>query len=251
MKLKDKVIVVTGGAGLIGAAFCRAISAEGGIVVIADVDVDSAQNISDLIPNSTAIQLDINSKSSIEAVIVNLHKKYKKIDAVVNNAYPRNKNYGKHFFDVTYEDFCENLNINLGGYFLTSQLFAKFFKQQNYGNIINISSIYGVIPPRFDIYVDTKMTMPVEYAVIKSGLIHLTKYMASYFKSDKIRVNSISPGGVANGQPESFLKKYANYCNSKGMLDPQDLVGALIFLLSDDSKYIHGQNIIIDDGFTL
>ena len=95
------------------------------------------------------------------------------------------------------------------------------------------------------------MTSPVEYAVIKSGLIHLTKYMAKYFKGKNIRVNSISPGGIYDKQDKNFLKKYKEKCLNKGMLDKKDLTGTLIYLLSDMSSYVNGQNIIVDDGYVL
>ena len=141
--------------------------------------------------------------------------------------------------------------MNLGGYFLTSQFFAKYFYEQGYGNIINLASIYGVIAPRFEIYDNTPMTMPVEYAAIKSGLIHLSKYMAKYFKGKNIRVNTISLGGIEDKQPEAFLKAYKEFCLNKGMLNPNDIAGTLIYLLSDLSKFVNGQNIVVDDGFTL
>ena len=141
--------------------------------------------------------------------------------------------------------------MNLGGYFLTSQQFIDYFKQQGNGNIINISSIYGVVTPRFEIYKDTDMTTPIEYAAIKSALINLTKYMSKYFKGSNIKFNSVSLGGILNNQPQSFLSAYKSYCNDKGMLDPEDINGVIIFLLSNSSRYINGQNIVIDDGFTL
>ena len=106
-------------------------------------------------------QMDITSKDSVNSAIISIITKYNKIDALVNNAYPKNKNYGNHFFDVSYNDFIDNLGMNLGGYFLTSQQFAKIFYKQKYGNIINISSIYGVIAPKFEIYENTLMTTPV------------------------------------------------------------------------------------------
>ena len=134
---------------------------------------------------------------------------------------------------------------------MTSQQFAEYFKVQGYGNIVNISSIYGVVAPKFEIYENTVMTMPVEYAAIKAGLINLTRYMAKYFKKMNIRVNALSPGGILDKQPESFLDAYAAQCLNKGMLDKSDLSGTLIYLLSDMSKYVNGQNIIVDDGFTL
>jgi NAD(P)-dependent dehydrogenase (short-subunit alcohol dehydrogenase family) len=95
------------------------------------------------------------------------------------------------------------------------------------------------------------MTVPVEYAAIKAGIIHLTRYLAKYLKSKNIRVNCISPGGILDSQPKVFLKKYKEKCINKGMLDAKDLNSALDFLLSSDSKFVNGQNIIIDDGFTL
>lgn len=255
--IDKKIIVITGGAGLLGNAFCEIIIQNGGISVIADLDEKKGLKVEKEFKdkfNSENVfyhKLDITSKASINELIKKLIEKYGKIDALVNNAYPRNKNYGRHFFDVEYGDFCENVNMHLGGYFLMCQQFAKYFKEQGFGNIINIASIYGVIAPKFEIYENTQMTTPVEYAVIKSGIIHLTKYLAKYLKGTGIRVNSISPGGILDNQPEIFVKKYNSYCSTKGMLDAQDIVGTLLFLLSDESKYVNGQNIIIDDGFTL
>ncbi len=95
------------------------------------------------------------------------------------------------------------------------------------------------------------MTTPVEYAAIKSGLIHLTKYMAKYFKGMNIKVNTLSPGGILDAQPESFLNNYKKYCSNKGMLEKEDMTGTLIYLLSDMSQYVNGQNIVVDDGFIL
>jgi NAD(P)-dependent dehydrogenase (short-subunit alcohol dehydrogenase family) len=255
--LKNKVIVITGGAGLIGQAFIKAVIEQNGIAIIADINKEVGKKVQKKLSkefNSSKIdfvELNITSKDSLQQCIKELDKKYGKIDAVVNNAYPRNKNYGKHFFDVEYDDFKENLALNLGGYFTTSQQFAKYFKKQNYGNIINISSIYGVVAPKFVIYNGTTMTVPVEYAAIKSGLVHLTKYMAKYFKGMNIRVNTLSPGGIFDNQDEVFTKQYKDICLNKGMLDKADLKGTFVYLLSDMSKYVNGQNIVVDDGFSI
>lgn len=255
--LKDKVIVITGGAGLIGQEFVRAVVEQGGIAVIADINEDFGIQVqqrlrADLNTDSIDFtRLDITTSESICGMIDSLHNKYGRIDALVNNAYPRNRNYGRHFFDVEYVDFCENLNLNLGGYFLTSQKLAVYFQKQGHGNIVNISSIYGVIPPKFEVYDNTKMTMPVEYAAIKSAIIHLTKYMAKYFKGMNIRVNTLSPGGILDKQPAVFLEAYGKQCLSKGMLDKSDMRGTLVYLLSDMSLFVNGQNIVVDDGFSL
>jgi len=255
--LNNQVIVITGGAGLIGQEFVKAVVEENGIAIIADINEELGNQVKDNLSNELDtdnidfVQLDITSKDSLQDCINYLSNKYNRIDSLVNNAYPRNKNYARHFFDVEYEDFVENLGLNLGGYFTTSQQFSKYFQRQGYGNIINISSIYGVIAPKFEVYENTPMTMPVEYAAIKAGLIHLTKYMAKYFKGMNIKVNTLSPGGIFDNQADAFLEKYKKECLNKGMLDKSDLKGTLVYLLSDMSKYMNGQNIIVDDGFCL
>lgn len=254
--LKQKVIVVTGGAGLLGRQFCMSIASNGGIAVIADRDAESAESAANDVLNkypgcALAELLDITDKNSVLQLIDRLKVRFGRIDAVVNNAYPRNRHYGRKLEEVTYEDFCENVGLHLGGYFLVAQQFGLLFKEQGGGNIINMASIYGVMAPRFEIYKDTSMTMPIEYAAIKSGVIQLSKYFAKYFLASGVRVNSLSPGGILDKQSASFLKAYNANCGLKGMLSSDDVIGSLVFLLSDSSKYITGQNFIVDDGFSL
>jgi NAD(P)-dependent dehydrogenase (short-subunit alcohol dehydrogenase family) len=254
--LTNKVIVITGGAGLLGKQFCSAVAAQGGIAVVADVDGDGAAEIARQVASryqgrAEAASLDITSSESVAGLIEKLQKQYGRIDAVVNSAYPRNRHYGRKMEDVTYGDFCENLNLHLGGYFLVMQQFGLCFRKQGVGNIVNVASIYGAMAPRFGLYDGTSLTMPVEYAAIKAAVIHLTRYFAQYFKADGIRVNCISPGGILNKQDEKFLTAYNAHCSTKGMLDSQDINGTLLFLLSDASKHMTGQNLIVDDGFSL
>ena len=256
MILNNKIIVVTGGAGLLGKAFIKEILAHGGIAILTDIKISLAQKFIDEIKvkypdHFYAVNMDITNKSSINSLINDISKRYGGIDCLVNNAYPKNKNYGKQIEDVSYEDFSENISTHVGGYFLTSQQFGIFFKNHKGGNIINISSIYGTLAPRFELYKNTEMTVPVEYAAIKSSIIQLSKYFAQYFKKDNIRVNCLSPGGILDNQPESFVRSYNSFCSKKGMLDPLDVANTLIFLLSDSSKFITGQNLIVDDGFSL
>jgi len=256
--IKGKSVILIGACGLLGKHFSNAILENNASILLADINEDHLKSLySELIikfPNSNIdfYVIDITSKNSIIGLINKYKDNNKTIDAIVNSAYPKNKNFGRHFFDVEFEDFSENISHHLGGYFLTSQLFAKYFIDNKIeGNIINISSIYGVIPPRFEIYNGTKMSSSVEYAAIKSGLIHLSKYIAKYLKSSGVRINCISPGGILDNQPDIFLQNYKDFCLTKGMLNPIDITGTLIFLLSDNSKFINGQNIIVDDGFVL
>lgn len=256
LDIAGKVVVITGGAGVIGREFVRAAAKAGAVAVIADKNAENGHAAAEDIANSTGqraefMALDITARESVQRLIEQLHEKYGRIDALVNNAYPRNSHYGRKFEDVTFDDFCDNVGTHLGGYFLMSQQFGLYFRRQGYGNIVNMASIYGVVAPRFEVYDATPMTMPVEYAAIKSAVIHLTKYLAKYFKGDNIRVNCISPGGILDGQPETFLKAYQGYSCSKGMLDPQDIAGTLLYLLSDMSAFVNGQNILVDDGWSL
>ena len=129
--LKDKVVVVTGGAGLLGQSFCNAIAKNDGIPIVADIDKSAASSIVARLrtegSRADSIELDIADRESIDRLIDYLHSHYDRIDALVNNAYPRNPNFGKHLEEVEYVDFCENVNSHLGGYFLMSQRFAIAF----------------------------------------------------------------------------------------------------------------------------
>ena len=114
-----------------------------------------------------------------------------------------------------------------------------------------MASVYGVVAPNFQIYTGTEMTMPVEYAAIKAGLLNLSKYVTAYVNNSKFRVNSVSPGGILDDQNQKFLQAYKQHTLGKGMLEVNDVLGSIVFLLSNMSSYVNGQNIIIDDGFLL
>ncbi|HAR62795.1 MAG TPA: flagellin modification protein A [Candidatus Margulisbacteria bacterium] len=255
--LKDKIIIVCGGAGLLGKAVAIEITKNNGIAIVADNNVTAAKQTTDLIQDEYTSGivdshfLDITSKSSIEETINYVAQKYSRIDGLINCAYPEKNNYCKRLEEVESVEFCNNISLHLGGYFLVSQRIADYFFKQGYGNVVNISSIYGVIAPRFEIYENTTMTAPVEYSMIKAALIHLSKYMAKYYKGTGIRFNCISPGGLVRDQGEVFLDNYNKFGLSKGMLDVSDVIGTAIYLLSDAAKYVNGQNIVVDDGWTL
>jgi len=253
--LEGQVVVVTGGAGLIGAAISERVAREGGIPIVADLDFERAEQVVKQIQASDltayAVSLDITDVVQIERVISEVRTKFGRLDALVNNAYPRGNNYGRELEDVEYGDFCESLSLHLGGYFLTSQKFAAVFASQGHGNIVNLSSIYGLFAPRFEIYEGTSMTVPAAYAAIKAGIIQLTRYFAQYYRRNGIRCNALAPGGIRDNQPEEFTTKYDAMCGTKGLLDPADLMGAITFLLSDASKFMTGQTLVVDDGWSL
>ena len=255
--LEGQVIVVAGGAGLLGRAVIEGICQEDGTAIIADADIHTGQDFATRMQQSgfgkqvVFFEVDIGKRESIENLIAEVTKKYEKIDALVNCAYPKLKGYGSDFLELSSEDFCDALNSHLGGCFLMSQSFCKYYLSTGSGNIINVASIYGMMAPRFEIYSGTNLKMPVEYAVIKAGVIQITKYMAKLLLDKNIRVNCVSPGGIQGDQPRQFIEQYGKYTAKKGMLASSDIVGAILFLLSERSKAITGQNLVIDEGFTL
>ncbi len=246
---KDKVALVTGGLGLIGKEIVRGLSDFGAEVCIADINELQMEGLKFL--NSVNFQpLDITSEDSIRKTLQSVIKKYKKIDILVNCAYPRTSDWGARCEDVTFDSWNINVNSHLGGYFMCSQKVAEQMKVQQGGSIINFASIYGVVAPDFSIYKGTTMTMPVAYSAIKGGIITLSKYMAIYYAKDNIRVNCISPGGIFDKQQADFVERYIAKTPLGRMAIPKDIVGAVLYLASDASSYVTGHNLIVDGGWT-
>lgn len=255
MNFNDKVFLVIGAAGLLGRALVVDLLSREASVIAVDISMPRMKEcFSQFLiggRNSSSLELkevDLSDPVGVENLFVGVSH----IDGAVNCAYPRNKNYGKHFYDVEINDFNENVTLNLGSSFLFMQQSAKYFeKNKKAFSLVNISSVYGVVAPDFDVYKNTLMTMPVEYAAIKSGLIHLSKYVTKYVSSSDFRVNLVSPGGIFDQQPNDFLEAYKNKTFGEGMLDVTSVLGTIIFLLSPMSNFINGQNIIVDDGFSI
>lgn len=251
--LENKVVLITGAAGRIGASAARGVIAEGGAVLLADVNSSGLDALLAGMPNTRAITClaDIGEPTEADRCIAEAVERFGKIDSAIHCAYPRSEGWGAAFEDLKQEFLVEDLARHLGGAILFSQRILRYFLQQGYGNLIHVSSIQGVMAPKFEHYAGTNMTSPIEYSAIKAGIIAATRYLAKYYKGNNIRVNCISPGGILDDQPTRFLNKYRESCSDKGMLAADDVIGALLFLISDHSRFITGQNIIIDDGWSL
>ena len=252
--LVDECILVIGAGGLLGTQVTKHALEQGAKVIAVDISVEhlqarlSKEGIDIADSNLIFLSLDVTSEGNV----IKFFESDIKITGAVNCTYPRNEAYGAHFSEVKLADFNENLSLHLGSAFLFTQQCAKYFKlNETPFSLVNISSIYGVIAPKFEIYDHTPMTMPVEYAAIKSAILHLSKYAVKYVNNSLFRINCVSPGGLFDNQPESFLNAYKALTNGEGMLDVNDVIGTIIFLLSPMSKFVTGQNIIVDDGFSL
>jgi len=244
-----KIAVVTGGAGLIGKEIVKGLIASGAKVYVADNDAAKVKKIFRS-GKIKFIYLDITSEESIIGLFAKIKKEAGKIDILVNSAYPRTKDWGNKFEDVSFTSWKTNLDSQLGGYFLCCRAAARCMKDSKGGSIINLGSTYGVVAPDFSIYEGTQMTMSAAYSAIKGGLITFTKYLATYYAKYKIRVNSISPGGVFDNQPAIFVEKYCKRTPLGRMAHPSEIAGAAVFLASDASSYVTGHNLMVDGGWT-
>lgn len=253
MDLSNQTVLITGSAGRLGSAFSRSIIASGGRVFLTDVNKSAGSQLALELDEEKAhfLHTDITLVEGVQKALQSCLTRFGRLDAVVHAAYPISDGWGTHFEDLQPDYLFEDLNKQLGGAILLSQQVLNQFVKQGFGHLIHISSIYGILPPKFEHYFGTSMTSPIEYSAIKSGVIAITRWLAKYYRKKNIRVNCISLGGILDEQPESFLKQYQTACNSKGMLDADDICSALLFLLCSQSKFMTGQNLIIDDGWGL
>jgi len=241
--LQDKIVVITGGSGLIGLSVIDALHAAGAKVYNADIMKGETLN-------AEWIYTDITDISSIKSCIDTIISNEKRIDVWINCAYPKTGDSSTKFEDIKYESWKKNIDMHLNGYFLCCQQIAEQMKKQHSGNIINFGSIYGIVAPDFSVYEGTDMTMPGAYSAIKGGIITFTKYLATYYAKYGIRVNCICPGGIFNNQPKLFVEKYSKRTPLGRMGRPDEIIGSVIFLASDASSYITGHILMVDGGLT-
>lgn len=246
--LKDKVIIVAGASGLIGREIANELFARDAKVVFADMNVSEDILLSN---GSSTIKLDLGDNSSIDRLIELTMKTYGRIDGLINAAYPRTKDWGKYRFeDTPFRHWKENVELQLDSVFYLDQQVLKIMKEQGYGSVVNFGSIYGIVGNDFTVYEDYGGTSPAEYCAIKGGIINFTRYLASYFGKYNVRVNCVCPGGIWDHQREEFVRNYEHRCPMKRMGNPDDIAPLCLFLVSDGAKYITGQIIAADGGWT-
>lgn len=241
--LHDKIVIVTGGSGLIGTAIIKDIVNKGGIAINADISVETSIN-------EGLLHVDVTKDDSIELAIMTVISELGRIDGLVNNAYPRTKDWGNKLEDVLPESWRKNVDMQMNSYFVFCQKVLKQMAFEKNGSIVNIASIYGVVGNDSTIYEGTNLSSAAAYSAIKGGIISFTRYLASYYGKDNIRSNCVSPGGIFDHQNQLFVNNYEKKVPLKRMGNPEDIAPAVSFLLSDEAKYITGQNLIVDGGWT-
>jgi len=243
MILKNKIIIVTGGSGLIGKEIVDDIKRKGGRAINADIGVKT--NLQD-----GTIQMNITNDNSIQEGLDFIVNEYGRIDGLVNSAYPRTLDWGTKFEDIIPDSWRTNIDMQLNSCFICCQKVLKIMTKQKSGSIVNIASIYGVVGNDFTLYEEYGGTSPAAYAAIKGGIINFTRYLSSYYGHSGIRINCVSPGGIFDNQNPSFISRYEAKVPMGRLGNPDDIAPSVSFLLSEEAKYITGQNLIVDGGWT-
>ena len=265
--LTGRVAVVTGGVGLLGAEFCRTLAEAGAAVVVVDLSAPASQALADSLANSgfksLAVPTDITQPEAVNELVEQVSSAYGRLDILVNSAAldpkfdPQAVSKGitpGAFEDYPLELWSTALNVNLTGMFLMTQACVKpMIARGKKGSIINICSTYGLNGPDQRIYVKDGRRVafkPVYYTVTKAGVMGFTRYLAAYYADTEIRVNALTPGGVFNSHEEYFVKNYSAKTILGRMARKDEMNGALLFLASDASSYMTGNNVVVDGGWT-
>lgn len=258
--LKDRVAIVTGGAGKLGSQMCDALAEAGAHVVVSSRNLANCQRkadaLSDCHAEAFAVQTDVTDPEQVAAMRDTVVDKFGSIDILVNNAYS-GAGTGLPFEDLTLPHWQAAAEGALHSTFLCSQAISKVMRSQGTGTILNIASFYGVISPDHRIYGSSGINNPPEYGAVKAGVIQFTRWLATYLAPDNIRVNAIAPGGFYNKEftdrpdyEDVFVQGYNQRTPLGRMGNDTDLKGAVVFLVSDASSWITGQNIVVDGGWT-
>ena len=261
--LKGKVVLITGAGGILGTSFAKGYAALGAKLILVDLKEDHLvklkHQIEELIKcEILLIPCDITCSKSVEKMMDIIKEKNKTVDILINNAATKGSNLEKFFNkfeDYEIDVWKEVMSVNIDGMFLVAKNVGRLMASNGGGNIIQISSIYGVVAPDERIYQGSKylghqINTPAVYCASKAAVIGLTKYLSTYWASKNIRVNCVAPGGIFSEQNQVFVNNYSNRVPLQRMGNAEEITSILIFLSSEISSYITGQTIIVDGGLT-
>lgn len=262
--LKGRTALVTGAAGLLGKEFSRTLAQAGAQVVVADMNQAGAEQVANDLQDAgypaLAVGVDVTKPESVQQMVEQALKAFERLDVLVCSAAMDPKfdsaHAGQHrntFEDYPVEAWRQALDVNLTGLFLCAQAAVRPMVAQGRGSIINICSTYGLVGPDQRIYErpgQPQQFKPVFYSVTKSGVLGLTRYLATYYAGKNIRANALTPGGIYNDHDETFTRNYSSRTVLGRMAEKDEMNGALLFLASDASSYMTGGNLVVDGGWT-
>ena len=262
MRLGGRTVVVTGGAGLLGQAYCKAFAGAGARVLLADLDpvrcAEVAAEVS-IASGGTCVPrpVDLASEASVMEWGGRLLREFGAPDVLMNNAAAKSAGFFDPLATASLADWNQVMSVNVTAMFLVARTLGVPMASRGGGSIINVSSIYGVVGPDQRIYEDShhegfgrSINTPLVYATSKGAVIALTRYLATYWGSSGVRVNTLTPGGIRQGQNDAFVSRYSARVPLGRMGEVEELVAAAVFLASDASNYITGHNLVVDGGWT-
>jgi NAD(P)-dependent dehydrogenase (short-subunit alcohol dehydrogenase family) len=257
--LAKRVVVVTGGAGILGTRMTQALVAHGARVAVVDRDAAKLSTVEGTLGDKSGqvrtFQADITDREALLDLRREVERAFGTADVLVNNAAFKSANFFEPFETFSIEDWDAVMRVNLTSAMLACQVFGVPMAERGHGSIINTLSIYGIVAPDQRIYEGSMyegraINTPAIYSASKAGLWGLTKYLASYWAAKGVRVNAITPGGVFSGQNDTFVQKYSARIPMGRMARQDEMGGALVFLASDASSYVTGHNLVVDGGLT-
>ncbi len=262
--LRGKVAVVTGGVGILGQYFCAGLAESGANVVVVDLQGETAQKSAQSLAERYKIKAiglgcDVSEPKSVQAMVAEVVAEFGEINILHNNAAGKSDDLDAFFApfeEYRFDQWRQIMAVNLDGMFLVAQAVGKqMVAQGRGGSIIQTASIYGVMAPDHRIYegsfyLGRQINTPAVYTASKAAVIGLTKHLATYWADKGIRVNTLTPGGTESGQNEEFKRRYSARIPLGRMANAHEMVGALLYLASDASSYVTGQNIIVDGGLS-
>lgn len=260
--LRGKVAVVTGGAGILGQHFCAGLAESGATVAVVDLQEDKAKELALALADrykveAIGIGCDVSNPKAVQAMAARVVSEYGEINVLHNNAAGKSDDLDAFFApfeEYSLDEWRKIMAVNLDGMFLVAQAVGKqMVAQGKGGSIIQTASIYGLMAPDHRIYegsfyLGRRINTPAVYTTSKAAVIGLTKHLATYWADKGIRVNTLTPGGTESGQNDEFNRRYSARIPMNRMATAQEMVGALLYLASDASSYVTGQNIIVDGG---
>lgn len=254
--MKNNVAIITGGAGHVGRAVSTKLAEQGVNLIILDKNIKNEDSFTKELKQRfdidiLCVNVDLIEPEVFSSVRETVQNEFDRLDYVINNAafYDDMPGWGVSYEKEGYEAWLKVMRVNLLAPFFLLQSLTPLLSKSVNASVVNVSSIYGLVGPNHSLYDDTEMTNPAAYAASKGGLIQLTRWLSTVLSPD-IRVNSVTPGGIERGQAEVFVERYKKCTPLARMAIEEDIAGAILFLLSSDSSYITGHNLVVDGGWT-
>jgi NAD(P)-dependent dehydrogenase (short-subunit alcohol dehydrogenase family) len=261
--LKGRTAVITGGCGILGQRFAEGLAEFGTDIALLDLDQQALQKAASELSSRHGVRVkgyacDITQPEVVRAVAKTIETELGPVSILLNNAASKTRDVDAFFAPVatfSLETWREIMAVNLDGMFNVAQVFGTLMAERGYGSIVQTASIYGLMAPDQRIYEGSEylgraINTPAVYTASKAGVIGLTKHLATYWGAQGVRVNTLTPGGVESGQNDTFKQRYGARVPLGRMARADEMVGAVLFLVSDAASYVTGQNIAVDGGLS-